>query len=139
MIKITSAEEAARVTNDQLPDVHFDTLLETYRTLEFMTAPASVFTVLLCLMCRMRKQTPFTFAWVLEHVGPPAYYAQTSDTRRDLFYVYSRRDCVGCVAIREGLFDGFSTIDWPQFEAKLLPHLKKWDDTAAFSCVGNGE
>ena len=130
MIKITCGEQASQITNDQISEVDFDSLLETFRREEYLKEPKGLFTVLLCKMVgwQRQKKRDFSFSWVIENVGNPHYFAKNDKGDWDLYYVYEGKDGVGCIDIRASKLDGFGTIDWKQFEENVIARVEKWDE-----------
>lgn len=129
MIEVNSEDDAANVTDDQLPEVDFKHLLETYQRLEFDQSPGSLFTVLLCLMGLKKAERDFSLTWIIENVGTPDYVFFKDDTQTDgdLFYRLRGNEYVGHVRIRDNTFHGFGTVEWQHFETVCLP-LPSWHD-----------
>lgn len=130
MIKIDTEEQAAKITDEQLIDVDFDYLLDTYQRLEFDSIPSSLFIVLACMMGRLKEQRRFSLSWIIENVGSPDYvfFKDNEQDDGDLFYVLNGRELVGHVRLRDKLLDGFGVVEWDHFEKVCLP-LDTWHES----------
>lgn len=128
MIKIDSEEQAATVTDDQLPDINFQHLLKTYQDIEFELIPNSLFVVLMCLMDLKKSERSFSLSWIIENVGSPNYcFFNDSQENGDLFYILTGNEQVGHLRIRQNIFAGFGVVDNDHFETVCLP-LDTWHE-----------
>ena len=127
MIKIDTEEQAAEITDDQLDDVDFDYLLNTYQRLEFDAIPGSLFVVLVCRMDHLKNERTFSLSWIIEDIGSPNYVFFENNQQKDgdLFYLLGGNELVGHIRIRDKVFDGFGVVEFEHFEKVCLP-LDTW-------------